>query len=78
MDDAYVVGDFKRFGDLYGQRALEGFAFNEFHDNGVGFQAVDGGDVGVVERSQRLGFALEAGGRTLTATSRFSFGSRAR
>ena len=46
------------------------------------FEAVDGGDVRMVQRGEYLGFALEAGqpigiarersGRTFSATSRFS------
>ena len=52
------------------------------------FEAVDVRDVGMVERRQHLRFAVEArqalrvvaksSGRTLIATSRFSFVSRAR
>ncbi len=52
------------------------------------FEAVDGRDVGMIQRGERLRFALEpcepvgvAGedsGRTFSATSRFSFSSRAR
>ena len=40
---------------------MEGFAVDEFHDDGVLFQAEDGGDVGMMERGQGLSFALEAG-----------------
>ena len=38
---------------------------DQFHDEGFGpvglFQAIDGGDVGMVQRREGLGFALEAG-----------------
>ena len=38
---------------------------DQFHDEGLGlvgiFQAVDGGDVGMIQRGEGLGFALEAG-----------------
>ena len=60
-----VEGGGDLFGDgpglVEGHGALGGFAFDELHDEGAVFDAVDGGDVGVVERGQDFGFALEAG-----------------
>ena len=41
--------------------ALWGFAFNQFHYKRPVFNAVDLGDVGVIERGEDLGFPLEAG-----------------
>jgi hypothetical protein len=69
MDDALVVGGFEGFGDLEGdvgyfgwrEGAVEGLAIDEFHDDGVLFEAEDGGDIGVVDGGEGLGFALEAG-----------------
>jgi hypothetical protein len=67
-------------------------AFDQLHHQRLPavrfFQAVNDGDVGMVQRREHLGFAREAGqsirieressGRTLSATSRFSLVSRAR
>jgi hypothetical protein len=69
VDDALFVGGFEGFGDLFGYRerfgdgqgALERGAFDVFHDDGVLFEAEDGGDIGVVEGGEGLGFALKAG-----------------
>ena len=69
MDDAFVVGGFESFGDLAGDGESfvdrewcgERGAFHQFHDDGVAFKSVDGGDVGVIEGGEGLRFALEAG-----------------
>ena len=67
-------------------------SLDELHDEGADsarlLEAVDRGDVRVLELGEELRFALEAreasasaanaSGRTLIATSRFSFGSVAR
>jgi hypothetical protein len=42
------------------QRAARLLAFDEFHHDGVLFEAVDLGDVGMIERGQHLGLPLEA------------------
>ena len=102
MNDAFLVRGFERFGDLLGNRepphcsgpALMRLAsvsaVNQFHHQRVSgfFDAIDLGDIGVIQRGQHFGFALEAGqpfgiirdrsGRILMATSRSSFVSRAR
>ena len=44
-----------------GKGALEVLAFDEFHNQGPIFDAEDGGDVGVAEGGDGLGFAGEAG-----------------
>ena len=69
----------------------QGRPLDQFEDQGLDalglFQPVDGADVGMVQRGEDLGLALEAGqtvgavnasGNTLSATSRSSFVSRAR
>jgi hypothetical protein len=73
VDDAFFVGGFEGGGDLAGcierflfrQRATDGFALDELHDQrgafGGFFEAVDLGDVGVVQRGEDFGFAGEAG-----------------
>ena len=43
------------------QRALEQFALDQLHHQGALFDPVNLRDVGMVQRSQHLGFALEAG-----------------
>jgi hypothetical protein len=68
MHHALVVRVLERIGhlrsDLPGviewQRAFGGFAFYQLHDQGALFYAVDGRDVGMVERCQHVRFALEA------------------
>lgn len=73
VDDAIVVRRLQRFGDLPGERegAAQGIAFDEFHDDGVGFRDRRWrrcwGD------SVRRAFGLRA--KTLVATSRLSLGS---
>ena len=74
MDDALVVRVFERLGHLqqrvfgflrwqrsFGDAFGEGRALHQLHDEGVFFDAVDGGDARVIERRQHLGFAREAG-----------------
>ena len=67
--------------------ALDEFHHERVHAAGF-FQAVDGGDVRMIQRGEDFGFALkprepvgvvrERSGRILIATSRFSLVSRAR
>jgi hypothetical protein len=72
MDDALLVRRFERFSDLFGnrqrfidgQRALRDAlgqrrAFHQLHDDGVVFESVDRGDVGMIQRRQHLRFSLE-------------------
>jgi hypothetical protein len=62
------VGSFERLGNLarnwesFGerQRTAKLLAFDQLHDDGVLFEAVDLGDVGMVERGQDSRFALKA------------------
>ena len=75
-----------------GERARERFPLQELEDEEPGavrlFDAVDGADIGVIQRGEHPRLALEAGeppgwlvnsgGRILMATSRASFVSRAR
>ena len=69
MHDAFFVRGLERVGDLPGvlerrfkrQRAFERIALDQLHDQGVPFHSVDLRNVGMVERSQDLGLALEAG-----------------
>ena len=44
-----------------GKRALEVLAFDEFYNEGLIFDTEDGGDVGMAEGGEGLGFAGEAG-----------------
>ena len=44
-----------------GKGALEVLAFDEFHNEGLIFDTEDGGDVGVAQCGEGLGFAGEAG-----------------
>ena len=67
MDHALAVCMAERVGDLDGQangfiereRAFELRAFDELHDEVVGSDVEQGADVGVVERGDGLGLALE-------------------
>ena len=60
---------FQRVGDLAGvverglqqKWSLDRFAVHQLHDQRSIFDAVNLGDIGMVQRSQHLGFALEAG-----------------
>lgn len=69
MGDAFTVSGFEGVGDL--ADVVEGgfewngtaelYAFDEFHDDGAVFDAIDGGDVVVVQSGEDVGFAGEAG-----------------
>ena len=72
---------------LLGKRLAGNELQNQVVHRLEGLEPVNGGDVGVVERREKPGFAREtgtpvfprpSGGRTLIATSRPSFVSRAR
>ena len=60
MNHAPLVRVLQRLGDLPRvferrldrQRACERLAFDQFHGQGAFFHAIDGGDVGMVQRSQ--------------------------
>ena len=65
---ADLFGDWQRFGD--GDRSgfdtvRKSWAFDQFHDQGVRgagvFEAIDGGNVGMVEGGEQGSFATEAG-----------------
>src|SRR5271165_119818 len=65
---ADLFGDRQGFGDGDGagfDTVRKSGAFDQFHNQGVRdagiFEAVDGGDVGVIERGEEGGFAAEAG-----------------
>ena len=89
-----LARDRQRFVDRKRPRRFAGrvLAFDELHDErertAALLSAVDLRDVGMIEGRERAGFAIEAGdalgiagdgsGRTLIATSRCSFVSRAR
>ena len=77
MNDALLVGGLQCFGNLLAavqglfdrhgfafEAFAQGLAFDQLHDQGMGFRgflnAVDGGDVRVVQCGQRVGFAFEA------------------
>ena len=68
MDHAPFVRVFQRVGDLHRDlpgllerhRAFGRFALDQFHDQRPLFDAVNLGDIGVIERSQHFGLALEA------------------
>ncbi len=73
MNDPLLVRSFKRLGDLFGDgqcfvewnRAARNalrqiLAFDEFHHQCSFFEPVDRRDVWMVQRRQRLRFALEA------------------
>ena len=68
MDDSYFVRGFEGFGHLPGvvhgscerQRSFEGFAENQLHHQRAFFDSVDVRDVGMVERCQHFGLALES------------------
>ncbi len=68
MDDAFFVGGFQARGDLAGdgeslferQGTLEVGAFDQFHHQRALLDAVDGGDIGMIQRRQHLRFAFEA------------------
>ena len=67
MDDAFVVRGLQGFGDLpsdgqrlfHRKRPFQRFAFHQFHDNGVAFETINGGDIRMVQRGQCLRFALK-------------------
>ena len=73
MDDAFVVRGFQRFGNLPGvvesgrkrERPFDRLTRNQLHHqraNAVGvFHAINLRDVGMIQRRQNFGFALEAG-----------------
>jgi hypothetical protein len=68
MDDAALVSVLEGLSDLAGvvecmgrrRGTRQGVAFHEFHDQRALFDAVDGGDSGMVEAGENLGFAGEA------------------
>ena len=68
MDDALLVRRFETRGDLARdgerlierQRTFEVGAFDQFHHQRALLDAVDGGDVGMIQRREHLRFTLEA------------------
>jgi hypothetical protein len=74
MDDALVVRDLERGGDLAHDRQrtveradptvldelVERRALHQLHRDGIALEAVDLRDIGVVQRREHPGFALEA------------------
>jgi hypothetical protein len=69
VDDAFFMRGFEAVGHLagdversfQGHRSLEGFAFDQLHDQRALLDAIDCRDVWMVKRRQRAGFALQAG-----------------
>jgi hypothetical protein len=68
MDDPALMRIFQRLGDLLRivqrrlqrQRAVERLTLDQLHDQRTLFHSVDGRNIGMIERRQYLGFALEA------------------
>jgi hypothetical protein len=68
MHDAFVVRVFKGSGNLRSDapslverhRAFERFALDQLHHQRTLFDAVNVSDVGVIQQSKDLGFAVEA------------------
>lgn len=69
MHNAFVVRGFKCVGDLHRvvqgglqrKRSFDRVALYQLHDKGPILDAVDLGDVGMIQRRENLGFALETG-----------------